>query len=61
MSSEGNPVLLFIIIGFTLLCFFVWLGQSLFKRRKLENDMRNESDDGSEPSEDASSDKSAQH
>lgn len=34
---NANEAVMYITLGFTLLCFIVWLWQSIVKRRKLED------------------------
>ena len=48
MGPEGNPVVLFITVGFILVFFFIWLFQSIFKRRKLEDDMERQRDEAND-------------
>ena len=36
---SANEIVLYITLGFMLVCFAVWLWQSITKRRKLENEI----------------------
>ncbi|HIU45832.1 MAG TPA: hypothetical protein IAC59_01065 [Candidatus Fimadaptatus faecigallinarum] len=36
---SGNDIVLYITLGFMLICFVVWLWQSIVKRRRLEDDI----------------------
>lgn len=36
---KANEVVLYITLGFMLLCFVAWLWQSIVKRRKLEDEL----------------------
>ena len=36
---SANEIALYITLGFMLVCFAVWLWQSITKRRKLENEI----------------------
>lgn len=36
---KANEVVLYVTLGFMLLCFVAWLWQSIVKRRKLEDEI----------------------
>lgn len=51
---SGNDIVLYITLGFMLICFVVWLWQSIVKRRRLEDDIAQQresdgNDDSVEP------------
>ena len=52
---QGNPVVLYITLGFMLVFFFIWLWQSITNRRKLEDEISEEKE-RREGGEDAQSD-----
>lgn len=41
----GHEIVLFITLGFMLLCFGAWLWQSIVKRRKLEDEIEDKKED----------------
>ncbi len=36
---NANEIVLYITLGFMLVCFAIWLWQSITKRRKLEDEI----------------------
>lgn len=46
---SGNDVVLYITLGFILICFVAWLWQSIVKRRRLEDDIASRRDAEGEP------------
>lgn len=36
---QGHEIVLYITLGFMLICFMLWLWQSIVKRRKLEDEI----------------------
>ena len=38
----ANEIVLYITLGFMLVCFVAWLWQSISKRRKLEDEIEEE-------------------
>lgn len=36
---DGSQIVLYVTLGFTLICFVAWLWQSIVKRRRLEDEL----------------------